>query len=129
MQEPDYVIMGYQLFLTCGACPEQYDVLDDGDNQVGYLRLRHGRFSATYPDVGGKEVYSANPMGDGMFEDSERMYHLTKAIQMIDAEIDGSVMEVELMSGVFLEMTLPNLISLRDTLSEMIEKASDGNVR
>jgi len=38
-------INGYKLVLTCGACPEQYDVFKNGQ-QVGYLRLRHGFFSA-----------------------------------------------------------------------------------
>ena len=41
-----------KLVLTCGACPEQYDAFD-GERQVGYLRLRHGHFTVTCPDVGG----------------------------------------------------------------------------
>ena len=41
----EQTINGYRLILTCGACPEQYDVFD-GDRQVGYLRLRHGHFRA-----------------------------------------------------------------------------------
>lgn len=27
---------------TCGACPEQYDVYDMSNKQVGYVRLRWG---------------------------------------------------------------------------------------
>lgn len=64
--------------MTCEACPEQYDAYIDG-KQVAYLRLRHGYFYVTYPDVGGEVIYSANTMGDGMFDDSEREGHLVAA--------------------------------------------------
>ncbi len=74
--------MSYRLVQTCGACPEQYDVFDEY-GQVGYLRLRHGYFAATYPDITGEEVYSASTQGDGMFEDSEREYHLSRALEAI----------------------------------------------
>jgi hypothetical protein len=82
-------IAGYDLVMTCGACPEQYDVFLDGLG-VGYLRLRHGRFAACYPGVSGNEVYATSTYGDGIFEDRERLFHLTKAIQAIDkARIDA----------------------------------------
>jgi hypothetical protein len=42
-----------ELTLTCGACPEQYDAHLNGA-RVGYLRLRHGRFYAAYPDLAAK---------------------------------------------------------------------------
>ena len=35
----------FKLVQTCGACPEQYDVYE-GDEEVGYMRLRHGHFHA-----------------------------------------------------------------------------------
>lgn len=74
----------YKLELTCSACPEQYDVFD-GDKTVGYLRLRHGHFSASAPYCGGETVYSAGTRGDGMFADSqERRRHLSAAIVAID---------------------------------------------
>jgi hypothetical protein len=76
-------ILGYDLVMTCGACPEQYDVFLDG-TEVGYLRLRHGRFAASYPGVTGREVYASATYGDGIFEDRERLFQLTKAIQAID---------------------------------------------
>lgn len=47
---------------TCGACPEQYDVLLRGC-KVGYLRLRYGSFTVQCPDAGGDEVYHAT-VGD-----------------------------------------------------------------
>ena len=78
-------INGYELKETCGACPEQYDVFKD-DAVVGYLRLRHGYFSAEYPFCGGQTVYEAQPKGDGRFYDDEREHYLTAAIAEIDRE-------------------------------------------
>ena len=78
----EQTINGYRLILTCGACPEQYDVFD-GDRQVGYLRLRHGHFRADYPDSGGETVYEADTIGDGLFDSDEREEHLTKAIDAL----------------------------------------------
>lgn len=78
---------GFDLDQTCGACPEQYDVYKDG-KQVGYLRLRHGTFRADYPDCGGDTVYSANPKGDGIFDDDkERDFHIGKALLAIQERL------------------------------------------
>lgn len=76
-------ILGYDLELTCSACPEQYDVYKDG-KQVGYLRLRHGYFVASYLDCGGETVYESATDGDGIFMDDERDRHLFNAIQALD---------------------------------------------
>lgn len=73
------LIHGYELHRTCLACPEQYDVFANG-KQVAYLRLRHGSFRADVPDCGGETVYEADPDGDGVFTDSERVRYLTEAI-------------------------------------------------
>ena len=67
-----------ELEQTCGACPEQYDAYI-GETEVGYLRLRHGRFTVQYPDSRGEVVYSASPKGDGCFESDEREYYLNEA--------------------------------------------------
>lgn len=75
----------YQLFCTCFACPEQYDVKTPDGATVGYLRLRHGHFRADCPDVGGDTVYSSTPKGDGVFDDDERVGELTAAVNAIDA--------------------------------------------
>jgi hypothetical protein len=72
----------YVLTMTCGACPEQYDVHLDGE-QVGYLRLRHGVFTAETPDCGGKLVYRGEPKGDGIFESDERAHYLCRAVAAI----------------------------------------------
>lgn len=80
-------IDGFLLWLTCGGCPEQYDVFDKDGTQVGYLRLRHGTFTAEVPDVGGELVYEAEPEGDGVFKDNERMHYLTEAVRAIKRKI------------------------------------------
>ena len=72
-------ILGCEVIQTSTACPEQYDVFLGGV-RVGYLRLRHGVFSAEYPDRGGETVYEAEPEGDGCFVDTEREFHLTQAV-------------------------------------------------
>lgn len=82
--ESDLVIDGYRLECTCYACPEQYDVYD-GDKKVGYLRLRHGFFRADAPDCLDETVYESETQGDGVFEESERMPELRKAIAAIKA--------------------------------------------
>lgn len=80
-------IDGFKLVCTCGACPEQYDVFDAAGTQVGYLRLRHGRFRADYPDCGGETVYTSDTKGDGLFNEDERMPELTKAISALKERI------------------------------------------
>lgn len=72
-----------RLIQTCGACPEQYDVYD-GEEKVGYMRLRHGYFYVQYPSSGGTVVYTANPRGDGSFADErERKLHLRMGCRAI----------------------------------------------
>lgn len=88
----------YRLEQTCGACPEQYDVLLNG-NIVGYLRLRHGSFTAEAPYCGGKTVYRANPDGDGIFEDHERYYFLSEAVGAIDAHYTTKPKTIEQVCG------------------------------
>lgn len=64
-----------RLVCTCRACPEQYDVYD-GDDLIGYMRLRHGYFRAEYR---GKVVYETQPQGDGLFYEHERRHYLNTA--------------------------------------------------
>lgn len=75
---------------TCGACPEQYDAYDPAGKQVGYLRLRHGWFTVDMPDVGGVQVYSAQPDGDGMFTDEERDGYLRAAREKIAETLNAA---------------------------------------
>jgi len=79
----DYNNTSYRLKMTCGACPEQYDVYDKEDNLIAYLRLRHGYFYAACPHVGGVVVYEASPRGDGVFESYEREHYLSTALEAI----------------------------------------------
>lgn len=81
-----YARNGFDLQLTCSACPEQYDVFFDG-NKAGYLRLRHGRFTLEYPDCMEELLLDEYPDGDGMFEQQERLVFLTKALRAIQARM------------------------------------------
>ncbi len=67
---------------TCHACPEQYDMFIN-EERVGYLRLRHGRFTVTYPDVGGELLLDLHPRGDGVFYEEERSHYLMQAIRAV----------------------------------------------
>lgn len=75
-------ILGCEIVQTCAACPEQYEVFL-GDQQIGYLRLRHGTFRADYPDCGGLTVYEIEALGDGVFEPLEREPHMLLAVRAL----------------------------------------------
>lgn len=79
-------ILGIELVCTCGACPEQYDAFI-GDEMVGYFRLRHGRFRVEYPDTGGDILISESTIGDGIFDEEERMDCLTRGCRAIISRI------------------------------------------
>jgi len=79
----DYTSQDITLKLTCEACPEQYEAYDEHGNHVGYLRLRHGRFTVECPDVGYDLVLVGHPEGDGMFTWEERTQWLEKAVTAI----------------------------------------------
>lgn len=70
------------LDMTCSACPEQYIAYDNKDNKIAYLRLRHGYFRVDCP-FNGDTVYEAKTIGFGMFDFTEREFHLDKAKQAI----------------------------------------------
>ncbi len=76
----------FKLVQTCGACPEQYDVFR-GDEQVAYLRLRHGTFRVECPP--GNTIFTAEPEGDGMFACHERDHYLRTACEAIKARLDN----------------------------------------
>lgn len=81
----DFRINGLWFKLTCGACPEQYDVLR-GDERVAYVRLRFGRLRVDVPDVGGETIY-VNKFDEeykGIFSDeTERVKYLTEISEAI----------------------------------------------
>lgn len=73
------IIKGLNFLLTCSVCPEQYDVGNEKGDIVGYVRLRHGELTCSYPYVGGETIYlhyfDDNWMG--RFDDDEqRMMYL-----------------------------------------------------
>lgn len=75
---------GLELHLTSGAFPEQYEVYKKGtEEQVGYLRLRHGEFRVDFPECGEETIFHAQPSGDGLFDEDERMPYLTAAMNAI----------------------------------------------
>lgn len=77
-----YAKNGLVIKLTCGACPEQYEVFKDGE-QVAYYRLRHGGFTVDYPSCGGQTIYEDFPNGDGTFDENKRLIYLTKALREV----------------------------------------------
>jgi hypothetical protein len=79
-----------RLVQTCIACPEQYDAFL-GDEQVGYLRLRHGCFRVDFRDCGGETIYEARPHGDGEFNEDERDYYLRFAVDAILRRLRGEI--------------------------------------
>lgn len=86
------IIKGLNFKCTCSACPEQYDVFDNNENIVGYVRLRWGGLTCEYPDVGGKLIYEAS-VGDGWcgsFESKEqRLEHLSNIADRILEKINN----------------------------------------
>jgi hypothetical protein len=76
-----------KLVQTCYACPEQYEAYLD-DKEIGYLRLRHGRFYCEYLPTR-TIVYQVEPYGDGIFDDNERNYHLNRACEALENASKG----------------------------------------
>lgn len=73
---------GLQIKMTCPACPEQYEVFKD-EKQVAYFRLRHGEFRVDYPTCGDETIFEAEPNGDGIFDNDERLVYLSKAMRQV----------------------------------------------
>lgn len=88
------IVDGCKLIMTCEACPEQYDVYFE-NIQIGYFRLRHGRFSASYPNSDGDVIFSASPEGDGIFEDHERFTYLKAAVAALVDKHNKQVLDFQ----------------------------------
>ena len=84
------IIKGLRFTETSWSCPEQYDVHDENDKVVGYVRLRHGSLRCEFPYCGGETIYQAN-VGDvwtGSFiNDAQRQKHLTAIAEAIHCSI------------------------------------------
>lgn len=63
--------MSVRIVQTSIACPEQYDIYDADDELVGYVRLRHGKFTV---ERHGHEVFRREfPIQEGVkLEPEER---------------------------------------------------------
>lgn len=75
---------------TCFACPEQYNVFDENNKQVGYVRLRWGNLYCDYPHHNGETIYehSFNDGYLGIFESEEdREHHLTNIAKEINKKL------------------------------------------
>ena len=78
--------MGYEFVKTCERCPEQYDVLLNGE-KVAYIRLRFGNLTA---EIGDKEVYYHKFDNEfkGEFEtDAERQKYLSEILEVLNEQI------------------------------------------
>lgn len=80
-------IHNLKLVKTCDAYPEQYDVYYKDIYVVGYLRLRNGNFTVTFPNVFGIKILSEQPKGDGCFDDDEREHYLSMALNSINKNL------------------------------------------
>lgn len=86
MEAGDCEILGLTLELTCRSHPEQYDVFGDGDERIGYLRLRHGEFTVSTDGPFDGVLYRGTYGGNaGEFEDDDRERWLTAAVKDIKA--------------------------------------------
>ena len=86
----DKYIEGLRFAETCRLCPEQYDVFDKTDKQVGYVRLRHGYLRCDYPKCGGETIYEYgfNDAYQGCFDnDEDRDNHLSLIAKSIQLKI------------------------------------------
>lgn len=69
---------GYELIMTCIACPEQYDLLDDTGQTIGYFRLRSGIYRVDAPECMDDTVYVHTWSDDewkGAFDSQEERQH------------------------------------------------------
>lgn len=84
-----HIIDEYELIMTCPACPEQYDVLECGRGQVGYIRIRWGQFWLYYPDEEGRLIFQADISAGnnlrGQLTSGQRGVLLPKAIAALRA--------------------------------------------
>ena len=93
--EPSYIFQELMFIATCGSFPEQYEVLIKGNDdilyQVGYVRLRNGVLSCSYPTVGCSSIYEHKysfPIGSFPNE-PERTYYLNEIAIKIKQTLEG----------------------------------------
>ena len=76
---------------TCFACPEQYNVYDENDIRVAYVRLRWGCLTIEIPDCNGELIYEHcfDDECKGMFTDEERESFIYLIEQLITKKLCG----------------------------------------
>lgn len=84
-----YKIYDLTFYLTCSACPEQYEVFDSNGNHVGYVRLRFGHLRVDFPDCGGEVIYNHEFSDEwkGEFTEDEREHYLKEIAEAISKRI------------------------------------------
>lgn len=78
--------MGVTVVLTCRDAPEQYEISKDGA-ACGYIRVRWGGMSVSYPDASGEDLYEGPVDGFGGFTDHEREAKMLLALALIAARM------------------------------------------
>lgn len=110
----DQVIQDLTFKLTCSACPEQYDVFDKDNEQVAYVRLRHGSLSLSNADIS-EDWWETDTndtnfpkdkrlRGDAMFDDDdERTFFLNFIAKIIHRKLQNPSWEVWQENGLYQE--------------------------
>ena len=78
--------LGLTVVLTCRDVPEQYEITKNGAPS-GYVRVRWGGMTVSYPDAGGEDLYDGSVDGFGGFTDHEREAKLLLALGLIAARM------------------------------------------
>jgi len=76
-----------KLIQTCGACPEQYVIVDIDGNKKGYINLRYGVLTVVYNR---KPVYNCQFPDEwkGCFNNPDELAHYLNKIENIIKGID-----------------------------------------
>ena len=131
----DSTICGLRFAITCGSCPEQYDVFKDGV-QVGYVHLRGGDLYASFPDSGRESevIYSHHFDGEenqwkGDFEsDEERARYIVAIANAINERLeqekgkDGEIYQLYLTKTRYCNaLQCPKMLWLKDHKPELFD--------
>jgi hypothetical protein len=78
--------LGLDMVLTCRDAPEQYEISKNG-HPSGYIRVRGGGMSVSYPEAADENLYDGPVDGFGGFTSHERETKLLFALGLIAARI------------------------------------------
>lgn len=57
-----------ELIKTCSACPEQYSVLNENNNEIGYIRFRFGQLEV-HPVVNSEVLWNVHLLSKSVNDD------------------------------------------------------------